>query len=111
MIVPELNGNPREFTAKISVLAKNDNVYGSKNLKMNIKIAKITTLAIMKFLVVTFFCFLKKYNIPIEGKANKAMKCTPNESPITKEIKINHLSLFVELVITSIIYLLYYKEL
>ena len=74
MIEPELNGKPTELTKKSSKTLNILRILGAKSLKINSKIATETTLAIMKFLVVTFFCFLKKYNIPIQGNANKAIK-------------------------------------
>ena len=45
----------------------------------------------IKFLIVTFSYFLKKYKNPIDGIVNNAIKCTPNDSPMTKLIKSNHL--------------------
>ena len=45
----------------------------------------------MKFFTVTVLYFLKKYNNPIEGIAKIDKKCTPKQSPITKEIKTSHL--------------------
>src|SRR5574343_667743 len=90
-MVPELKGNPSEFTIKISVFAKKAKVYGSRNLKINNKIATIMMLAIIKFFTVTVLYFLKKYNNPIDGIAKIDKKCTPKQSPITKENNTNHL--------------------
>ena len=58
-MVPELNGKPKSFTIKISIFPKNAKVYGNNNLKMNNKMATIIMLAMIKFLMVMVFQFLK----------------------------------------------------
>ena len=58
-MVPELNGSPKVFTIKISVLPKKDKVYGNKNLNTKNKITTTITLASIKFLSVTSLYFLK----------------------------------------------------
>src|SRR5690606_29604743 len=89
--VPELKGNPIEFTKKISDLPKKVMVNGNKNKNVISNTATTTTLAIMKFLTVTCGYLLKKYKYPIDGIANSAIKCTPKDIPTTKAISNNHL--------------------
>ena len=52
-MVPESNGIPRLLTIKTSVLPKKAIVKGNSNLKINNNMAITTTLAMMKFLMVT----------------------------------------------------------
>ncbi|EDP72471.1 hypothetical protein FBALC1_15257 [Flavobacteriales bacterium ALC-1] len=52
IIVPELNGNPIEFTKNTSKYPNNLSVVGSSNLNMKSKIAAEAILAIIKFLTV-----------------------------------------------------------
>ena len=53
MMVPELKGNPILLMKNISEALKNFKVIGNNNLKIKSKIATITKLATMKFLIVT----------------------------------------------------------
>ena len=53
MIVPELKGSPILLMKNISEALKNFKVIGNNNLKIKSKIATITTLATIKFLIVT----------------------------------------------------------
>src|SRR5690554_4110199 len=89
--VPELKGNPMEFTKKISDLPKKVMVNGNKNKNVTSNTATTTILTIMKFFTVTCGYLLKKYKYPIDGIANNAMKCTPKDIPTTKAISNNHL--------------------
>src|SRR5690606_5311698 len=84
--VPELKGNPIEFTKKISDLPKKVMVNGNKNKNVISNTATTTTLAIMKFLTVTCGYLLKKYKYPIDGIANNAIKSTRKYIPTTKPI-------------------------
>ena len=53
MIDPELNGNPTEFTKKISKALKYLRILGARSLKTNNKIAIPARFANIKFLGVT----------------------------------------------------------
>ena len=53
MMVPELKGSPILLMKNISEALKNFKVIGNNNLKIKSKIATITKLATMKFLIVT----------------------------------------------------------
>ena len=53
IIEPELNGSPTLFTKKISKTLNILRIFGANSLKTNNKIATETTLAIIKFCMVT----------------------------------------------------------